>query len=227
MRCLGTIKSSLCLDGCSSVVDVSALGRIPCLTLEDCSEIRDISQLSDNMKLTILNCARIQVNMRKMETQATRRKLEFLAVDMLESSQQLHSFFQSSQPSSLRELVLKRYSNLCIDASFISNVSILRLNYIDDYVRRSDNEDEDEDGEEMSGMRTRLGIDCSQLANLFRITLESFPIFNLDLSSLYHVPVVELISLPIKTLQGLGGNKVLYLSGCERVEDFSATRNIL
>jgi hypothetical protein len=49
----------------------------------------------------------------------------------------------------------------------------------------------------------------------------------LDLSSLYYIPVVELISLEtINSLQGLGGNKVLYLSCCERVEDFSAARNI-
>jgi hypothetical protein len=232
VTCLGTVKSSLRLEKCPRIADVSALGRIPSLILNDCPEIRDISQLTDNSKLTILSCPDIDISLQKEQApHHTKADLNFFHSDIMETAEQLQSFLQSmssSSFSSLRELFLERYSNYYIDPSHLKNLSVLRLVSYGYFEDDDDDDDEDQEKERVNKSTTSvpLGIDCCQLTHLFQITLDSLPFPNLDLSSLFHVPVVELFYVPIKTLQGLGGNKVLYLSGCDRVEDFSAARNI-
>jgi hypothetical protein len=263
VSCLGTIKSSLRLEKCPGIVDVSTLGNIPNLRLDDCPGIRDISHLTENAKLTILSCPGIAASLQKMKNpHHTKVNLDFFHVKIMETSEKLHSFFQSlssSSSSSLRELVVENYTNDYIDTSYLKNVSVLRLvcydNYedSDDYEEdaEEDNEEDNEEEEEEEGEEqeqegeerdqegeqeevnkdsnskfTSLGIDCSQLTRLFHITLDSIPYPDLDLSPLYFTPVVELFSLPIYSLQGLGGTKVLHLFICDRIEDFSAARNI-
>jgi hypothetical protein len=184
---------------CPDITDVSAFARIPDLTLITCNEITDISPLTGNERLRILDCENIRPSTMNFNN------VRFLHTDLI------REYEQSVALKNCVSLTLEGFadSRLATFHKALRNVTI-----IDGYYQESD---------EYYPQTLQL----NGFGHLFSVTLECQPQSFLNLHPLHSVPVVELRFLQITSIQGLGGNRKVFLVQCNSIEDFSPLRNVL
>jgi hypothetical protein len=189
---------SLTLRNCNDINDVSAFARIPDLTLITCNEITDISPLTGNERLRILDCENIRPSTMSFTN------VKFLHTDLI------REYEQSAALKNCVSLTLEGFadSRLATFRKALRNVTIVAGYY------REDDE------------YYPQPLQLNSFGHLFSVTLDSHPQSFLNLRPLHSVSVVELRFLQITSIQGLGGNRKVFLVQCNSIEDFSPLRNV-
>jgi hypothetical protein len=197
VHCLKNIPS-LSLFYCSAISDVSSLGGVDELTLFECLRVMDISQLRNNKKLTILWC--ININKTTIKLQSSVR---YLHTDLLADYEDTVAL--TAGLTNCYSMHLNKYCDWLV---FINSPNLRKIS-IEYHLKQS--------------MRS---FDFSDFSHLFSLSVSDFPWKDIDLRPLFFVPNVTLRSLEIISLDGLGGNKMVSVSNCKQLNDFSAIRNV-
>jgi hypothetical protein len=193
-------------------INVEYLRNLSSLELSQCPEVKDVSQLGKIERLSLISCSGIvDISQLTSNTKLTIldcpnivsewnfQNVRYLNTDLLrfyEQTVDLHQCYSLS---------LEQFSgsSFCTTNKYLREVTLSRC-------------------EPVSASRTLL----SNFSHLFRVVLETLPFPSLDLSPLYFVPVVVLMSLKITTLVGLGGNRLVSVYYCAKLKNLKPLRDV-